>query len=266
MQVINDIIYAESGKELDLYLPEEAGEPVPMVVWIHGGGWQMGDKGGETGTKIPLYLTEQGYAVASINYRLSGEANFPSQLHDCKAAIRWLRANAEEHNIDTGRIGVCGASAGAHLASLLGTTDGIEELEGTEGNPEQSSSVQAVGAFFGPTDLIKLTEKRGDLEQESPESKLIGGPLLENRDAVARANPITYIKAGAPPFLIVHGEADVVVPVDQSHFLHEALGKTGVETSIHTLPGVGHGFSEASEEQLSEIDGWVTDFFNRHFK
>ncbi len=265
-QILRDIVYTQSGMQLDLYLPAEVTEPLPIIVWIHGGAWQMGDKEGNTGRKPPLHIMGQGYAFASINYRLSHEAIFPAQIHDCKAAIRWLRAHAGEHHIDPERIGVWGASAGGHLAALLGTSNEISELEGSGGNPQYPSSVQAVCDFFGPTDLVRMSEMKGELEQESPESLVIGGPLLENVDKVIQANPLTYININSPPFLIVHGDNDVVVPSDQSQILYEALLQADVEAGLHIVPRAGHGFEGASTEQLDEIDGMVADFFNGHLK
>ncbi len=264
MQIFRDIIYTQSGMQLDLYLPAEVTEPLPIVVWIHGGAWQRGDKEGNTGSKPPVQIMDQGYALASINYRLSQEAIFPAQIHDSKAAIRWLRAHAEDYDIDPERIGVWGASAGGHLASLLGTSNKISELEGSGGNPQYPSSVQAVCDFFGPNDLVRMSKMKGELEKESPESLLIGGPLNENLDKVIQANPITYINNNAPPFLIVHGENDVVVPADQSQILYEALLQADVEAGLHIVPEAGHGFEGASKKQLDEINRIVVDFFNGH--
>ncbi len=266
IQIFRDIVYSQSGMQLDLYLPAELARPLPIVVWIHGGAWQMGDKEGITGRKPPAQIVDQGYAFASINYRLSHEAVFPAQIHDCKAAIRWLRANAGEYNIDPERIGVWGGSAGAHLAALVGTSGDIKDLEGNGGNPEYSSSVRAVCDFFGPTDLIRLSEMKGEIEVESPESLVIGGPLHENVDKVIQANPLTYIKTDSPPFLIVHGEDDLVVVPDQSRILHQALLQVGVEAELRIVPNAGHGFDGASPEQLGEIDRMVANFFNRHLK
>ena len=144
-----DLVYARAGAKdllLDLYLPEGAPRPLPLVVWIHGGGWRNGAKEQTPARR----LVERGYAVASINYRLSGEAIFPAQIHDCKAAVRWLRANAAKYGLDAGRVAAWGSSAGGHLVALLGTSGGIMELEGGLGNADQSSRVQAVVDFFGP--------------------------------------------------------------------------------------------------------------------
>ena len=153
VKALRDIPYVESGharNRLDLYLPEKVDHPLPIVVWIHGGGWQAGNKG-QRCPAIPLAAA--GYAVASINYRLSQHALFPAQLEDCKAAIRWLRANAAQYHFDPKHVGVWGLSAGGHLAGLLGTTGGMKEFEGKGGNLDQSSRVQAVADWCGPMDF-----------------------------------------------------------------------------------------------------------------
>ena len=265
-QIYRDIVYSQSGMRLDLYTPAEITGSHSVIVWIHGGGWRMGDKEGKTGRKPPIKIIEQGYILVSIDYRLSHQAAFPAQIHDCKASIRWLRAHAEEYNISPERIGAWGGSAGGHLAALLGTSAGISDLEGDGGNPQYSSSVQAVCDFFGPTDLIRMSEMKGELEKESPESLVIGGPLRENADKVTQANPITHITRNSPPFLIIHGENDEVVPPDQSHILYEALLKADVEAGMHVVPNAGHGFEVATQEQLDEINRMVVDFFNSHLK
>ena len=163
-----DLIYASTQQKqlaLDLYIPDGAPKR-PLVVWIHGGAWRAGSR-----AKPPaLYLTAQGYAVASISYRFSQEAVFPAQIHDCKAAIRWLRANALKYGYDATRIGVWGASAGGHLAALLGTSGGVKGLEGDLGNARESSTVQAVVDFFGPTDLPQMSRFPGTMDHDAPDS------------------------------------------------------------------------------------------------
>ena len=219
------------SQTLDLYAPKNARE-VPLIVWIHGGAFLFGSKEGFPVEPVPLHLLLDGYAVASINYRLSREALFPAQLEDCKAAIRWLRAQAEEFGLDPNRIGVWGASAGGHLAALLGTAGGIGDFEVGE-NLNYSSRVQAVCDFFGPTDFLQMDAHRlpdGQIHNgsESPESKLIGGPIQDNPEKVRRANPITYLGKSAPPFLIVHGTLDRLVPFNQSQLLAAALETGGI--------------------------------------
>src|SRR5262245_17052789 len=210
--------YVPGGHErqrLDLYVPAMADAPLPIIVWVHGGAWMAGSKDG--GSPAHSFL-DKGYAVASINYRLSQRAVFPAQVEDCKAAVRWLRANAKTYNLDPERIGVWGASAGGHLAALLGTSGGVEDLEGKGGDADQSSRVQAVVDFFGPTDFLQMdahavpgARLKHDVP-DSPESRLIGGAIRENVEKAGRANPIKYVTKEAPAFLIVHGEQDPLVP------------------------------------------------------
>jgi acetyl esterase/lipase len=263
VKVERDIEYVPGGgkaRSLDLYLPRESEDKkLPLIVWIHGGAWLGGDKGGCPAVRFVL----RGYVVASINYRLSQEAIFPAQIHDCKAAIRWLRANADKYAIDPDRVGVWGSSAGGHLVALLGTSGDAKDLEGDEGNLKYSSRVQAVCDWFGPTDFTKIGDFPSDLKHyapDSPEAKLIGGPVLENKDKAARANPIPYIAKGVPPFLIMHGDKDMTVPHNQSELLYEALKKAGVDVTFHTVPGGGHGFGGP------EVDKMVDAFFDRVLK
>ena len=171
-------------QKLDLYLPEKADGPLPVIVWVHGGGWLAGSKDGG-GPALPF--VGKGYAVAAINYRLSQHAKFPAQIEDCKAAIRWLRANAKTYNLDPDHIGVWGASAGGHLVALLGTSGDVKELEGKEGNTDQSSRVQAVVDWFGPTDLTKMGGSHD--QPNSPEARLFGGPVQENKEKAATSQP-----------------------------------------------------------------------------
>src|SRR5881396_2302714 len=209
-----DLVYKRiNGRALtlNLYCPQKASSPLPVILWIHGGGWSKGRK--EQHSPAISFLND-GYAVASIEYRLSGEAPFPAQIEDCKAAVRWLRANAAKYNLDADRIGVWGMSAGGHLAALLGTSGGVPELEGSGDNMQYSSRVQAVCDVAGPADLPALTNL-GPKRMFAIEG-LLGGPLEKDKAKAIAASPIHYVSKDDPPFLIVHGEADRVVPVEQS--------------------------------------------------
>ncbi|RPI24107.1 MAG: alpha/beta hydrolase [Acidobacteria bacterium] len=251
-KVARDLVYRTvNGKRLalDLYVPAEAkdGDKFPVVVWIHGGAWRAGDKSQCPG--IPL--VSRGFVVASISYRLSSEAIFPAQIHDCKAAIRWLRASAGRFPIDPDRIGVWGASAGGHLAALLGTSGDVKALEGGPDNLKYSSRVQAVCDYFGPTDFLRMNDIPGAMDHnaaDSPESALIGGAIQKNPDKVARANPITYVSPDDPPFLILHGDQDRTVPPNQSELLHDALKKAGVQVRLGIVTGAGHGFTPGADK------------------
>ena len=242
---LRDLEYGRAdGKpmRLDLYLPEKRERPSPLIIWIHGGAWMSGSKNGQSPA---LPLVRKDYAVAHVGYRLSQEAKFPAQIHDCKAAVRWLRSNAGKYNLDPNKFAAWGASAGGHLVALLGTTSDAPELEGTVNDLKTSSRVQAVIDWFGPSDFLRIGEPESDIRHnapDSPESKLIGGPLLENKDKAAKASPITYVKKGAPPFLIMHGDRDHTVPFNQGELLYEALKKAGVDATFIPMQGAGHGF------------------------
>jgi acetyl esterase/lipase len=243
---IQDLEYAKIGAKslrLDLLLPRTSDKPAPLVVWVHGGAWMGGDK-----SQCPVRpLVTSGFAVASINYRLSQEAKFPAQIFDCKGAVRWLRAHTKEYGFDPGNIGAWGPSAGGHLVALLGTSGAVKELEGdVGGNLDQSSKVQAVIDFFGPTDFLRMRGHKSNLDHDapdSPEAKLIGGAVHDNPEKARKADPIQYITKDDPPFLIMHGDQDMIVPVNQSELLYEALKKTGVTVTYEPVKGAGHGFS-----------------------
>jgi len=203
--------------------------------------------------------------VASINYRLSGEAKFPAQIEDCKAAIRWLRANAAQYGLDASHFGVWGSSAGGHLAALLGTSGEVKKWDAGE-RSDVSSRVQAVCDFFGPTDLAQFVVTPGyesHAKADSPESKLLGGAVLENKDKAAAANPITYIDKDDPPFLIMHGEKDATVSPNQSQLLHDALQKAGVNSSLHFVAGARHGGPEFNDPKIVAL---VAAFFDQHLR
>lgn len=262
-RVLRDLEYVPGGHErqkLDLYLPSETiSEPLALIIWVHGGAWMSGSK-----DYCPARpLLEQGYAVASINYRLSQHALFPAQIQDCKAAVRWLRAHASEYELDPKRFGAWGASAGGHLVALLGTTGDVEEFDVGE-NLDQSSRVQAVCDFFGPTNFAKMSAFPSEMNHDapdSPESKLIGGPVQKMPDEVRQADPITYVTKDDPPFLIVHGDMDPVVPHNQSELLLVALEKAKVPVTLYTVKDGGHGGF-----QDPEVDKLVSTFFAENVK
>ena len=257
-----DLAYVQGGHErqrLDLYLPEKADTPLPVIIWIHGGAWQAGSK-----DNCPaLRFVERGYAVASVGYRLSQHAIFPAQIEDCKAAIRWLRAHAKDYSLAPQRFGAWGSSAGGHLVALLGTSGEVKDFE-VGANLDQSSRVQAVCDYFGPTDFVVFaTTFENHAAGSSPESKLIGGAVLDNKDKAARANPIRYVSADDPPFLIVHGDLDATVPINQSQLLFDALKKAGVSAHFHTIHGAGHGGPGFSGRDIDEM---VNAFFEERLK
>ncbi|WP_206293777.1 alpha/beta hydrolase [Humisphaera borealis] len=268
VKVSRDLPYVTDGharQKLDLYIPEKADAPLPVIIWVHGGGWAAGSKDGCPPAR-DNYMA-RGYAVASIGYRLSGDAIFPAQIEDCKAAIRWLRAHAKEHNLDANRFAVWGSSAGGHLVALLGTSGDVKGFD-VGPNLDQSSRVQAVCDYYGPTDLLQMDAHALNKGRaihnaaDSPESRLIGGAIQENKDKVAKANPITYVSKDDPPFLIVHGDQDPTVAHHQSELLYGALKSVGVRVRFHTIEGAGHGTGFGGPE----LETIVQDFFDRHLK
>jgi len=228
-----------------------------VVVWLNSGVFAPGAKDPTPAAA----LTNSGYAIASIEYRTGSEAPFPAQLHDAKAAIRWLRANAEQYNLDASNIGVWGFGGGGNLAALLGTTGDMAELEGDLGNPDQSSSVQAVVDFSGPVDLLRMDaagENPRSTAADAPEAVWIGGPLLDNQEKVRAVNPVTYISEDDPPFLLVHGTADAEVPTSQSQILVSALKVAGLNATLDLQVGVPHDVgSLLTQPVLETVAGFL---------
>ena len=263
-QRLLDLAYVTNGHErqkLDLFIPANVTNPLPVIIWVHGGAWKAGSKENCPATR----LLRNGYAVASINYRLSQHATFPAQIEDCKAAVRWLRAHAAEYKLDPNRFAAWGASAGGHLVALLGSTGNNKTFEVGD-NLEFSSRVQAVVDFFGPTDLTQMSKyapTNGPIDHDaadSPESLLIGGAVQAHKDKAAKANPIIYVSKDAPPFLILHGDQDNLVPYQQSELLRDALEKAGVAVTLRIIPGAGHGFTGQA------INRQVDEFLEKHLK
>lgn len=265
-----DLAYVAGGHErqkLDLFVPESPATPRPLVIWIHGGGWSAGDKSGCP--PLRQGWAQRGYAIASLNYRLSQHAVFPAQIEDCKAAIRWLRAHARQHRLDPERFGVWGSSAGGHLVALLGTTGEVAEFD-VGSHLAMSSRVQAVMDDFGPTDFRQMDAHRlpgatlVHNSPQSPESRLIGADISDPANAarVARANPITYVSQDDAPFLILHGDQDPLVPHHQSELLYVALRAARVRVRLNIVRGGGHGsgFGEWELEKMRR------DFFDHHLQ
>jgi len=263
-KVLRDLDYVGAGNKrqmLDLYLPEaKTTKPRPLVVYIHGGGWENGSKD-QTGVLSNL-IKDRNYAGASINYRLTNEAVWPAQIHDCKAAIRALRAHAAENQIDPEKIAVFGISAGGHLVSMLGVTGGVKELEGDLGpNLSQSSRVSCVLDFCGPSNFFTLASQGTTINMDDPKtavSKLLGG-TIKNKPATARnASPVTYLTSDDAPFLLIHGDKDPLVPYAQATEFDAALEKAKIPSILLTGTNRGHVFFSA---QLFER---MRAFLDRH--
>ena len=293
-----DLVYSNAGgrpRLLDLYLPRGAARPLPVIMWLHAGGWRSGDR--KQAPDLSRHFAAQGFAMASIDYRLSREAIFPAQLHDVKAAIRWLRANADRLGLDGRRIGLWGSSAGGHLATLAALTptdvqglQGVRLLENRYGPaPSFKESdplmldVRCVVTAYAPMDFLVMDAQRdaAEIEVEDPsafvlppgartvdarsyESLLIGAPIHDRPDLARAASPLGYVTADAPPFLIVHGTSDRAVPAQQSVMLHHALVGVGVDATLHLVDGRGHGFLDRADTAPALTLSVIEAFFRRH--
>ncbi|MEW4529178.1 prolyl oligopeptidase family serine peptidase [Maioricimonas sp. JC845] len=261
VQAVRNLEFSHPDAEplrLDLYRPEQAAGPLPVVVWVHGGGWKQGSK-----DRCPaVSLAQHGFAVASIDYRLVDRAQWPAQIDDCRAAIRWLRTHADEYGLDGERIGVWGSSAGGHLVALMGTLDAPED-------ETVSSRVQAVCDWFGPTDLLTMppnvvSEKRTRAQvAQSNGAKLLGSPVPDVPDLARQASALYQVSADDPPFLIMHGEKDPGVPLEQSQRLHDRLTEAGVSSTLHVIPEAGHG---GKEFRTPEVQSTVREFFQKQLQ
>ena len=262
VRLVADQDYVGDGNprhRLDLLLPEKpvGHKPLPVVAYVHGGGWRGGDK--SSGLPRVAGLVASGrYVGVSIGYRLTGEASWPAQIHDCKAAIRWLKAHAKNYRFDPDRIAVFGSSAGGHLVSMLGVSGGVEDLRGRLGpHGKFDSRVAAVVDFFGPTDFLRMNDQPGKIDHNaarSPESLLVGGAIQEHVDRCRHASPLTYVDSRDAPFLIVHGDRDDVVIFPQSQLLQAALKKAAVPVALVTVKGGGHGVrGRAVEARVREF-------------
>ena len=263
-----DHVYAvRDGRTLhvDLYRPAELSEHVPLIVWIHAGGWRTGDR--RRAPDLARHFAADGFAMASIDYRSTREAIFPAQLHDVRAAIGWLHEHAEEHGVDNGRLGLWGASSGGHLAALAALTTHRELAAQQLGTRDASAApVGAVAIGYAPIDFLAMDVQRNHerrpvddpsaftipsgartADANSYESRLIGAPIHDRPDLVRAASPLTYAHPGAPPFMIVHGLSDSAVPPEQSVQLYEALAACGNEVSLHLVEGLGHGFLDRAD-------------------
>ncbi len=263
--VERDVTYGKTSGvnlKMDIYYPRKASGPVPVAVYVHGGAWAVGDK---TWVTAPLdigELVDRGYMLCAIDYRLAPRYKFPAQIEDVKCAIRFLRANASKYGIDPTRIGAWGESAGGHLVALLGVTDSSAGLEGSGGYADQSSRVQAVVDMFGPSDLTALPGQSQLLEQ-------VFGTSNPESEALKRASPITYVSKDDPPFLILHGEMDDVIPLSQSQILYDRLVSAGVPATLVVVKNSGHVFVPVGgpiTPTRAELTKMVADFFDSYLK
>lgn len=272
----------------DMYVPSGKG-PFPAVVFVHGGGWGAGSPRTQDSIRILTSLAARGYVVMGINYRFHGEARFPAQIQDTKAAIRWLRSNADDYGVDRARVGILGASAGGYLAALAGTSCGVKALEPSapagappglprggvppgmtiKSDNAQSDCVQAVVDWYGPIDFLTMDSQalpnssKHDVATGA-EGRLLGcAPSQCSKELVGQTNPISYVDKSDPPFLIMHGDNDHSVPAGQSQELYKALMAQGVKATLVLVPGADHVFYGVSDAKMQEIWNTTFDFFDR---
>ena len=268
-----DIPYATvtPTQKLDIYLPKEGSGPFPVIISIHGGAFMIGDKG-DMQVMPMLNGLNHGYAVVSVNYRMSGEAIFPKDINDVKAAIRWVKANGSKYHLNPLKIATWGGSAGGNLAALAGTSGGVKDLEDLSlGNADQTSNVQAVVDWFGPIDFLQMDEQfkasgKGTPDHSdanSPESKILGKQITQIPALVKAANPATYITRDDPPFFVEHGKEDQLVPTQQSiNFaaeLTKILGEPKV--TLVLLDGTRHGGPQfETTENLDKVFAFLDKY------
>jgi acetyl esterase/lipase len=246
-----NVVYGKGGGEdltMNVARPKDVAGPLPCVLIIHGGGWAAGNKDGHN--NLTWELAKRGYVSATVGYRLVPKALFPAQIEDVKCAVRYVRANAEKLGVDPKRVGATGFSAGGHLSMMLGVMGKDDGLEGEGGCAEQSSQVNAVVAFFGPTDFIDV---------EFPEAsrgivaRWIGGTRDEKKEEYRKASPITYVSKGDAPTLLIQGTKDPLVPHDQAFRMADALTSAGVPGRVDLILGAGHGWGGAELTRTADV-------------
>ena len=269
VKYIRDVQFCTGGGKpllMDWYIPKNLQRtPSPVIIWIHGGGWVGSDK---SENAVPVFLSERGWIVASINYRLSGEATFPAAIEDCKCAIRYVRADADKYGVDPRKIGLVGSSAGAHLSLLAGMADEKAGLEGSGGWTGVSSRVQAVASLKGVSDFTVGHKAFQDGLGIAP-SRFLGGTMEEKPEAYQRASPLHWLTPDDPPVLLLHGDDDTTVPYDQSVKLKKAYDKLGLQAELVPVAGATHQLRRRDGSpagmSLNQIYGRIHEFFQRVF-
>ncbi|WP_253160958.1 alpha/beta hydrolase [Stieleria tagensis] len=256
-----DIEYANiDGQSLGLdFYPSQTPGVSPLIVWIHGGAWRSGDK-----RNVPIKpLTEDGFAIASLNYRLSGTARFPAQVHDIKAGLRFLRSHAERFGIDPDRMVIAGASAGGHLAALVGVSDQVDELQSAElGHPNTSTRVAAIISFYGASNLETILDQStpDGLSVRQPALKLLLGDLPSEKPELAHlASPVAHVDPSDPPLLLIHGDQDPQMPINQSHELQGVYERNELPVGFHVVHGAAHGGAAFYDDaSLRRVADWLS--------
>ena len=263
VRVLPDVEYASVDNHrllLDLYIPKEV-EGAPLLVWVHGGAWRGGSK-----SRMPLKaLAEEGWVIASVDYRLTPVARFPAQVHDIKAAVRFLRAKAADYGFDAERIAIAGNSAGGHLAALVGTTNGHKDLEGSVGaHLEESSNVQATISLYGASNLTTILNQSTPygLGVRIPALQLLLGGQPEDKTEIAHlASPIFHVDPSDPPLLLIHGDQDPQMPISQSHELHGRYKALGLSVQFEVVHEGVHGGADFYDEVRWQI---IEEFLKTH--
>ena len=245
--------------QLNLARPKTGDGPFPAIVCIHGGGFRAGKR--ESYDGLIVRLAEQGYVAITVTYRLAPKYQFPAAVHDTKAAVRWVRANAAKYKIDPSRIGTTGGSAGGHLAQFLGVTAGVKEFEGDAGNPGESSAVACVVNVYGPSDFTKSYGKSVDAAEVLP--LFLGGNLEKARKLHLKASPLYWVTPVAAPTLCIHGTLDKYVAHEQAVWLVDKMNAAGAEAELLTLEGAGHGFKGKDAETADKA---LMAYFNKKLK
>jgi acetyl esterase/lipase len=265
-KVDRNIVYGNADGvdlKMDIYYPAKSDEKTTAVLYVHGGAWIKGDKSEGAGSLFIPALVSSGYLVAAINYRLAPQYKFPANIEDVNCAVRYLRANALKYGINPDKIGALGGSAGGHLVSLLGVTDITDGFAGNGRNSDQSSRVQAVVDMFGPTDIPLM------FNNDSKGMAAIFGSNDKNSSIIQNASPVNHISADDPPFLIIHGNMDTVVPIEQSQEFYDRLVAAGVPAKLVIVNNAGHAFipsGGAQSPSKQEIARMIVDFFNKYLK
>lgn len=248
--------------QLNVARPKEGAGPFPAVICIHGGGFRAGTR--ESFNGLCLQLAERGYVAVTVSYRLAPKYQFPAAVYDVKAAVRWMRANAEKYQIDPDRIGTTGGSAGGHLAQFLGVTSGVKKFEGDGGNAEYSSSVKCVVNFYGPSDFTKSYDASVDAKDVLP--LFLGGNLEQERHRHIESSPLYWVTPEAAPTLFVHGTKDAYVAHEQAEWIVERMKAADVEATLMTIEDGDHGFRTSSPEVKEKIENARFEFFEKHLK
>jgi acetyl esterase/lipase len=248
--------------QLNMARPKEGAGPFPAVICIHGGGFRAGTRDGFNG--LCLQLAERGYVAVTVSYRLAPKYQFPAAVHDVKAAVRWMRANAEKYQIDPDRIGTTGGSAGGHLAQFLGVTSGVKKFEGDGGNAEYSSSVKCVVNFYGPSDFTKSYDASVDAKDVLP--LFLGGNLEQEHRRHIESSPLYWVTPDAAPTLFVHGTKDAYVAHEQAEWIVERMKAADVEATLMTIEDGDHGFRTSSPDVKEKIEKARFEFLDKHLK